>query len=307
MNRRLFILSIAPGLLLMIGAGSALAANGPVHGAIFTTLSDGSAVNANHFASKCVVFLDGGPGNNAPANAAGLDDGDYYFQVTDPSGKTLLSTDIVANRQFHVSGGVIVAYTGQGGYPHPVGIDRDHADRSAITIRLSNIACPADFVDSANAGGTYKVWATPVSDFVGDTSLIDNPSGAGTYHGFVASKSKTDNFKVDDSPSFCLSAQVLYDPGYGGFGPGINWQINITDPQGVTNPYFTDDNGQVMTCGLLPGTYTVDEVLPSGTEPADLIVNGQSIPPDHVYSFTWTTKTPSPVIVFETWPAAGPM
>ena len=40
--------------------------------------------------------------------AAGLDDGVYVFQVTDPSGKTLLSTDAVQCRQFTVSGGIIV-------------------------------------------------------------------------------------------------------------------------------------------------------------------------------------------------------
>src|SRR4051794_38332438 len=88
-------------------------------GAIFTTFGDGSAVNANHFDSKCAVHLDGGPGPHAPAHAAGLDDGDYFFQVTDPSGKTLLSTDPVSNRRFHVTGGVIVAYTGVGGFVHP--------------------------------------------------------------------------------------------------------------------------------------------------------------------------------------------
>ena len=34
-----------------------------------------------------------GPGQGAPQTAAGLDDGTYVFQITDPSGKVLLSTD----------------------------------------------------------------------------------------------------------------------------------------------------------------------------------------------------------------------
>src|SRR5437773_8566930 len=98
----------------------------PLPGAIFTTLPDGSVVNANtQYTSKCQVYLDGGPGPNAPAGAAGLPAGSYYFQVTDPSGKKLLSTDPVSNRRFTVSAnGVIVAYTGIGGPTHPTGIDQ---------------------------------------------------------------------------------------------------------------------------------------------------------------------------------------
>ena len=42
-----------------------------------------------------------------PQTAAGLDDGTYVFQVTDPSGKALLSTDPARCRQFTVAGGVI--------------------------------------------------------------------------------------------------------------------------------------------------------------------------------------------------------
>ena len=62
-----------------------------VSGAIFTTIVDGTIVNANtQYTSKCAVYLNGGPGANAPAGAAGLPDGDYFFQVTDPNGKTLL-------------------------------------------------------------------------------------------------------------------------------------------------------------------------------------------------------------------------
>src|SRR5688572_9148068 len=76
-------------------------------GAIFTTLADGSEVNFNQYPSKEDVYLDGGPGPGAPQHAAGLDDGRYVFQVTDPSGKTLLSTDRAKCRQFDVLNGVI--------------------------------------------------------------------------------------------------------------------------------------------------------------------------------------------------------
>ena len=94
MKRNLRIVGI-PALLVasMLCQSPASAA---VPGAILTTAVDGSIVNANvQYASKCDVYLDGGPGQHAPAKAAGLPEGDYYFQVTDPNGQTLLSTDPV--------------------------------------------------------------------------------------------------------------------------------------------------------------------------------------------------------------------
>src|SRR5437899_3139516 len=78
---------------LALGCFTASASAAQISGAIFTTLSDGSEVNANIYSSKLEVYLDGGPGPGAPAQAASLPDGTYVFQVTDPSGKTLLSTD----------------------------------------------------------------------------------------------------------------------------------------------------------------------------------------------------------------------
>ena len=97
----------------------------PLSGAIFTTNADGSVVNGNTiYADKCDVYLDGGP---PPQEAAGLPDGDYYFQVTDPSGKKLLSTDPVANRRITVSGGIIT-----GADNHPTNPDLDHAGGAAM-------------------------------------------------------------------------------------------------------------------------------------------------------------------------------
>ena len=48
-----------------------LAASGPLSGAIFTTTVDGSIVNENvRYEVKEDVYLDGGPGPNAPPSAA---------------------------------------------------------------------------------------------------------------------------------------------------------------------------------------------------------------------------------------------
>ena len=181
-------------LLFSSVAALALAATtafaGPLPGAIFTTTATGNRVNANLYGAKEDVYLDGGPGGNAPASAAALPAGDYYFQVTDPSGKVLLSQDPVANRRFTVApSGVIVSAS-----THVTGVDVDHAVLGARTVQLF------PYADTPNPGGVYKVWVTPVARFVGDVSQIDNPT---ENHGFVNSWSKTDNYKVRNPADTC--------------------------------------------------------------------------------------------------------
>jgi hypothetical protein len=300
-NLRISI-ALAPFAILSLLSQAHAAA--PVTGAIFTTTVDGSAVNANQYASKCDVYLDGGPGPHAPARAAGLPAGEYFFQVTDPSGQTLLSTDVVNNRRFLVAAsGVIIKYTGVGGALHTTGNDQDHPELGAVTISLANTTCPADYSDTPNNGGVYKVWATPVADFAGDPTAVDNACGNGCFHGFVAAKSKTDNFKVKPTTTtttFCLTVKKeLVDQQLVVTGPGFHWEILLTDPSKVTNTYFTDDTyGTVAICGLVAGDYTVAEVVPADMVVAGLIVNGIGLPAQSIYSFTWTPGTQSPVVVF---------
>src|SRR5262249_41597442 len=78
-------------------------------GTIFTTDRDGNLVNGNIYESKCDVYLNGGPPPNASCSSAGLPDGDYFFQVTDPSGSALLSQDAITCRAFTVRNGLIVS------------------------------------------------------------------------------------------------------------------------------------------------------------------------------------------------------
>jgi hypothetical protein len=291
--------------LLVSAALQAPAQAKGVPGAIFTTDLFGNVVNGNQYTSKCAVYLDGGPGPNAPANAAGLPDGDYYFQVTDPSGEQLLSTDPVSNRMFTVTGGVITGHSGS----HPTGMDQDH---SAVTISLADANCPADFLTTPNNGGVYKVWATPVADFAGDPGLVDNECGNGCFHGFAPSKSKTDNFKVEASePTFCLTVLKQFRDAAGAFQPAGNWLMSVTDGMGITNSQETDDvNGEVRFCGLTPGTYTVTETLKPDTEVVGLIVGTASLPPDAVdtvYTFTWKAGDAEPVILFQNAPVLPPM
>src|ERR1017187_3249459 len=309
-NLRLTVL-LAPLVASLLCQTPAAAA---VSGAIFTTDVNGSIVNANvQYASKCDVYLDGGPGNHAPAGAAGLPTGDYYFQVTDPNGQTLLSTDAVANRRLHVStNGVIDAYSVTGSPLHPTGIDQDHPELGAITIRLANATCPTDYLDTPNGGGVYKVWVTPAADFVGDPGSVDNPCGNGCFHGFVPSKSKTDNFKVmPTTATFCLTVIKQLVDSNGAVTAGVGWQMQLTDYSGVTNifPSLTGPDGTTTICNLVAGTYTVAEGPVTGYSVVGLQVNGAVLPAQSIYSFLWSTKSPNPfVVVFQNKAVAiGPL
>lgn len=179
---------------LLAFSGSVAQASSPT-GAIFTTLVDGSEVNYNHYAFKEDVYLDGGPGPGAPATAAGLDDATYVFQVTDPSGKKLLSTDPAQCRQFMVANGIITGVVVTG-CQHMTGLDTDH---NATTVQLM----PYD--DTPNNGGVYKVWAVKVGDFLAGCAalgvqnglgVVDCGKAPGNFHGFLPADSKTDNYKV---------------------------------------------------------------------------------------------------------------
>src|SRR2546425_3963715 len=167
MRRLLFSLAV---VVFLAAAFSSLHASAP-SGAIFTTLVDGSEVNYNIYQAKEDVYLDGGPGPGAPQTAAGLDDGTYVFQVTDPPGKTLLSTDPARCRQFTVANGVITGVVAQpNGCQHATGTDIDH---NATTVQL------VPFKDTGNPGGVYKVWVTFLEDYAcfPDLSAVDCTAG----------------------------------------------------------------------------------------------------------------------------------
>jgi hypothetical protein len=158
--------------LLLVAAGTNAVAAG-LSGAIFTTDVTGLFVNGNVYGDDDDVYLNGGPKPNAPCTAAGLPIGNYYFQVTDPSGKVLLSTDDVTAREVVVNNGVIVG---------PASPFSNHFFRAGQCSSQTVQLCPFD--PSPNAGEEYKVWMTKVDDY----------NNAGGF--FVPSKSKTDNFKV---------------------------------------------------------------------------------------------------------------
>lgn len=170
--------------VLAMSAPSAFAA---VSGAIYTTDKTATIVNGNTFANAGDVYISGGPQNK---NANGLDDGTYYFQVTDPSGGTLLSTDNAVCRQLTVSGGRVTGSTGPA---------CKHANG---TFNPANGVTPvqlAPFSTTPNAGNVYKAWVVPTA-----SAGISGTDPKVLI--FSNSDAKTDNFKVP-------AAVVVVPPG----------------------------------------------------------------------------------------------
>lgn len=264
MFRKLFSVLAAFGAAVALSVtGASAAPVDQLSGAIFTTDSTGAPVNLNHYDSKEDVYLNGGPGINAPVDAAGLPAGTYYFQVTDPSGKTLLSTDDVECRRVIVDdSGVFTAVEAGPGCltgAHAIGGDESPG---GISVQLF------PFDDTPNHGGVYKVWLTPVGalDF-------DAP---GNKHGFVPADSKTDNFKVNAGSIVEIDTRFWRD------GSAIDGLAAVwTDTLGATNKKWSEWNPAVnafheahveaveqgthtITVSDQPGCTIVDVHTPSG-------------------------------------------
>jgi hypothetical protein len=241
-------------LLLFLIAGL-LAGNAWAHainGAIYTSLAGGETVNANNYPSKELVYLNGGP-TTSQCNAGSLDDGDYYFQVTNPSGSVLLSSDVIDERKFTVTDGVISDYLGA---THHTAANTTPC--GGISIRLM----PYD--NTPNNGGVYKVWITRVTD----------------YHeqgGFVGGHIKTDNFRVQanggtDPDSGSIVAYKFYDANANGaYDLGeielADWEMTLTSVnQTLNSTKVTGADGTATWTPLaLDNDYHVAESMPVQT------------------------------------------
>jgi hypothetical protein len=228
MFRRTIPVVLAAAAIVAFAAAPASAATpDPLSGAIFTTDSSGVPVNLNIYGAKEDVYLNGGPGINAPDGAAGLPAGTYAFQVTDPSGKSLLSTDAVSCRQFTVNSlGVIEAVVPAGGCEHATGAD---GEDGGATVQLF------PYKDTPNNGGVYKVWVSPVESL--------DCSAPGNKHCFVPADSKTDNFKVKvgviveiDTRFYAPGSSVPMD------GLAATW----IDTNGASNRKWSEYNPAVL-------------------------------------------------------------
>ena len=227
----------------LLAAPSALA---QVNGAIYTT--DKLANVQNTFKSKDAVYMAGGPGPNSGCSGNGLPDGTYVFQVTDPSGSVLLSSDPIAQRGVLVSGGVVSATVAGG-----------HTTRSGPCG--SRIVQLQPFADSPSSSGEYKVWFTPIGLYA---------PGQG-FHGFTASASKTTNFKIRSGQPVAqtlIHGTVLYDLDEdGAFDPPgemplAGWKVTILSG-GVLTQTFTDlDGGYAFLRDMDSATHVVTSVAP---------------------------------------------
>ena len=261
------------GTLAILALILVLPANAQVSGAIFTTVANGSEVNFNIYADKNDVYLDGGPGPGAPQGAAGLPDGIYVFMVTDPSGKTLLSTDIAACRRFQVAAGIITALVTTDPVcpaPHLTGVDVDHG---ALTVQLM------PYLDTPNHGGEYKTWATPVAKYLCPLTAVDCRQGK---HGFQNEWSKTDNFKVKISAIIEIDTR-FHDTNNNGAlidGMGVTW----VDTLGNSNnkwSYFNkalDVNHEAHVEAPEDGTHQIVIPNQAGCIVEDVYLMGNKLP-----------------------------
>ncbi|KGQ19230.1 hypothetical protein LF41_2876 [Lysobacter dokdonensis DS-58] len=247
----------AAGILLSAClAPSAFAAS--ISGAIFTTDTDGN-VNVNQYENKADVYLNGGP-TNSNCNAAAIPDDTYVFQVTNPSGSVVLSSDTIDHREFTVVGGVAQ-------FANDHAIDTVDPPCSGVRVQL------APFDDTPNNGGVYKVWITRKSDYIANG-------------GFKNSDSKTDNFHVklpSEQPQTAdISIYKFYDANANGDWdpdeqPIFGWLMTLGDSNGGSGAGLTQSpDGIVSFLGMDPTlTYSVTEGLGGGTwHQSASIVNG---------------------------------
>jgi hypothetical protein len=248
-----------------------------ITGSIFTSTEDGTVVNNNLYGAKEDVYLNGGPQN---PHGSGLPNGTYYFQVTNPNGATLLSTDSAVCRQLTVAGGVVAGAAG----PCP------HAEGDFNPANGSTPVHLFPFDPTPNPGGEYKVWL--IAQTAGTS--IDG-SDDKVIH-FDNNDAKTDNFKVneEDCTPDCslpegsvISGFKFYDANVNGIFDGgevgiQGWQVELFGA--ASNNTTTDVNGEYAFSNLDPGTYGVCEIIPEDapvwvpTTPS--VITGLEIPPD---------------------------
>ena len=229
-------------MVLAPGGGGGSVGAAPLPGAIWTSLADGSTVNANIYTNKNDVYLNGGPQNGGP----GLPEGIYVFQVTDPSGSTLLSSDNAGCRQATVgSNGRVSGVVTYGGCEHPTGTD---TQSGATTVRLM------PYNDTPNTGGEYKVWITPLAEF-GNCGGSLASVNQGQLFGFCG-ETKTDNFKVQLPPNVAIAKTNNDTDSTVTVETTFNWIIGITVTNGPTSAPATISD-------TIPSAFTVNSVTPN--------------------------------------------
>jgi len=212
---------VLPAVVALCSSTMALAAP-PLPGAIFTTDPTCTGVHLNIYGSKDAVYRRGGP---AHPGAAGLPDGCYCAQITEPDG-TLLGTSLG-------TGNATPVCVANGEFV-------DCYQLSTLLIKASEGSPGYD--DTTNPGGEYKVWVS------NDLTFLNNST-------------KTDNFKVKsggDQVTGKICVAKFYDANANGInddGQPLVWKVNLLDS--INLDRFTP---QCLT--LDPDAYTVSEYGP---------------------------------------------
>lgn len=191
----------------------------------------GQHVDGNSFARKDAAYLSAGPGPSCLA--AGLADGDYYFQITDPAGSVLLTRDAIAERAVRVTGGALSAY---------LGTTRPSANNGpcgALNLRL------APFATTPYPSGEYKLWLTRVQDY---------DAGGSQLFGFDPAHSKSGIFRVYAAgPQSVIQGQKFFDHDENGaWNPGTDplevaiggWRVDLLRNGVLDGTTYTDSDGR---------------------------------------------------------------
>jgi hypothetical protein len=195
MNRVRFAIT-AIGLLFCAGVALALS------GVVTTVTSAG--VPQDLFTDKGDVFFTAGPTATPCAFTRFVPDGRYYFQVTDITGRDLLSSDPAAERVVTIRNGVLFSYDG---HTHSTNAAESSAEEESAEV-VATGPCGglavglAPFRDAGSLDASYLLWLTPLARFSGDPTQIDPVCGAGCFHGFRPEFSLTSAFRVEEK-RFC--------------------------------------------------------------------------------------------------------
>lgn len=247
---RVRIQAAAIGLLLC-----SLSAGAQVPGVVTTVGATGSPRDV--FADKDEVYFTAGPSASGCAFTQFVNDGRYYFQVTDLSGAHLLSTDPVTERVVTVRNGVILSADG----PAHGHATADRGPCGGLSVGL------APFADAGNRDADYLLWLTPVAS-------LETTCGAGCFHGFRPGSSLTTSFRVEDKrfceESFCVSGVKFEDRNGNGEQdsgepglPGV--EIRVEGEHGPLLRGLTGGDGSFEVCGMRHGgSFRVTEGVPFG-------------------------------------------
>jgi uncharacterized protein (DUF2141 family) len=262
---------------------AALTGLAQVPGSLTTTNSGGAPQDL--FLGRSEAFLAGGPFAEPCYAWSFLSDGLYYFQVTDPTGRKLLSTDPISERAVRVQAGVVSSYEGT---THSVG---GWNACGSLAVGLM------PFRQAPGCTGAYLVWLTPAENLAGQPEEVDPICGDGCFHGFRPELSRAFVARVEDRRScdrtFCVSGVKFDDrdgngvrdsgePGLGGV------EIRVRDEEtGIFFSTITFPDGTYRLCGLTAGrSFRVTELPPFGfsqTGPRDRRISRRVIARDLGY------------------------